>query len=206
MWWQRPLSEFVTLFIVINPIAALPVLLASTGTLTAAEQRKVALAATLISFLVLVFFAFAGRFLLEQMGIPVRAFQIAGGIVLFMVAITMIRGETYAGAGSEQGGYMALATYPLAIPKLAGPGSMLTIILLIDDDRGNPTGQLITIGVLALVMLITLILLLAAGPISRCIGSAGTGVIGRVMGMLLAALAVSIVLGALGDWLALPKL
>ena len=83
---------------------------------------------------------------------------------------------------------------------------MLAVILLTDDDRFNFTGQLATIGVVALVMIIQLVVLLAAGPILRVIGPAVAGVIGRVMGLLLAALAVSMVMTALGDWLGLPKL
>jgi multiple antibiotic resistance protein len=205
MWWQRHLSEFVTLFLVINPFAALPVFLAIVGALDPPAQRKIALNAVLISFVVLVFFVLAGRFLLEQMGIPVRAFQIAGGIVLFLVAIDMVRGDTPTAAPTAEG-RMALATYPLAIPKIAGPGPMLTVVLLTDDDRLNLAGQMATVGIIALVLVITLLIFLAAAPITRLIGAAGAGVIGRVMGMLLAAFAVSMVLAALGDWLNLPSL
>ena len=83
---------------------------------------------------------------------------------------------------------------------------MLTVVLLTDDDRFNLPGQMITVGVLAAVLGISFLILLAAGPISRLIGTAGVSVISRVMGMLLAALAVSMVLSAVGDWLNLPKL
>jgi len=101
---------------------------------------------------------------------------------------------------------MALAVYPLAIPKIAGPGAMLTAVLVTDDDRFNLAGQMATVGMIALVLLAALLILLAAGPISRLIGTAGVSVISRVMGMLLAALAVTLVLGAVSDWLSLPKL
>jgi multiple antibiotic resistance protein len=158
-----------------------------------------------ISFAVLVFFIVAGAFLLAQMGISIRAFQISGGILLFVIALDMIRGQTLTGHGKEQGS-MALAVYPLAIPKIAGPGAMLTVVLVTDDDRLNLAGQLTTVGVLALVLVVTLLILLAAVPISRLIGTAGVSVISRVMGMLLAAMAVALVLGAVGDWLNLPKL
>jgi multiple antibiotic resistance protein len=205
MWWQLKLSEFVTLFLVINPIGVLPVFLSIAGGLDQPAQRKLALDATLISFAVLVFFIFAGAFLLAQMGISIRAFQISGGILLFVIALDMIRGQTLTGHGKEQGS-MALAVYPLAIPKIAGPGAMLTVVLVTDDDRLNLAGQLTTVGVLALVLVVTLLILLAAVPISRLIGAAGVSVISRVMGMLLAAMAVALVLGAVGDWLNLPKL
>jgi multiple antibiotic resistance protein len=206
MWWQQKLGEFVTLFLVINPLGLLPVFLSVAGTLPPRSQRKLALSAVVISFLVLTFFIFAGALLLEEMGISIRAFQISGGILLFLVALEMIRGETYTPAELAKQGSMALAVYPLAIPKIAGPGSMLTVVLLTDDDRFNPLGQLTTVGMLAAVLVITLLVLLTAGPISRVIGTAGVSVISRVMGMLLAALAVSMVLSAVGEWLSLPKL
>jgi multiple antibiotic resistance protein len=205
MWWQQRLSEFVTLFLVINPFGALPTFMEIAETLDPRAQRKLALNATVISFVVLVFFVFAGAFLLAQMGISIRAFQISGGILLFVIALDMIRGQTLSGHGAAQGS-MALAVYPLAIPKIAGPGAMLTVVLVTDDDRLNLAGQLTTVGVLALVLVVTLLILLAAVPISRLIGTAGVSVISRVMGMLLAAMAVALVLGAVGDWLNLPKL
>jgi multiple antibiotic resistance protein len=205
MWWQQRLSEFVTLFLVINPFGALPTFMEVAEALDPRAQRKLALSATVISFAVLVFFVLAGAFLLAQMGISIRAFQISGGILLFVIALDMIRGQTLTGHGKEQGS-MALAVYPLAIPKIAGPGAMLTVVLVTDDDRLNLAGQLTTVGVLALVLVVTLLILLAAVPISRLIGAAGVSVISRVMGMLLAAMAVALVLGAVGDWLNLPKL
>jgi multiple antibiotic resistance protein len=205
MWWQQRLSEFVTLFLVINPFGALPTFMEIAETLDPRAQRRLALSATVISFAVLVFFVVAGAFLLAEMGISIRAFQISGGILLFVIALDMIRGQTLSGHGTEQGS-MALAVYPVAIPKIAGPGAMLTVVLVTDDDRLNLTGQLTTVCVLALVLLVTLVILLVAGPISRLIGSAGVSVISRVMGMLLAAMAVALVLGAVGDWLNLPKL
>jgi multiple antibiotic resistance protein len=209
MWWQQRLSEFVTLFLVINPFAPLPTFLSMVVRLDPPAQRKLALAAVVISFAVLVFFVFAGALLLRQMGISIGAFQISGGVLLFLVALEMIRGHTYdsaEGPETEEQSLLARAVYPLAIPKIAGPGAMLAVILLTDDDRYNLPGQLITVAILALIMVIQLIVLLAAGPIARLIGIAGVSVISRVMGMLLAALAVSLVLSALADWLGLPKI
>ena len=206
MWWQQHFNEFVTFLLVINPIAALPVFLSVAASREPAAQRRIALYAVLIAFAVLVFFIFAGAFLLDKMNVPIRAFQISGGILLFLVALEMIRGDNRASAQGAEQSHFALAVYPLAIPKIAGPGAMLTAILLTDDDRFNPLGQMITVGVLAAVLAIQLLVLLAAGPISRVIGVPGASVIARVMGMLLAALAVSMVLGALGEWLNLPKL
>lgn len=204
--WQERLGEFVTLFIVVNPIGALPVFLAMTGGLDTATQRRVALTAVLVSFLVLVFFIVAGGVLLEKLGISLRSFQIAGGIILFLVALDMVRGEGHApAAGGAEAGATALAIYPLAIPKIAGPGTMLAVVLLTDDHRFDVAQLAMTTGVLALVLAITLALLFAAAPISRLIGTSGANVIGRVLGMILVALAVHTVLSALADWLGLPK-
>ena len=196
----------MTLFLVINPFGVLPVFLSIAGTLDTRAQRRLALDATLISFAVLVFFVFAGAFLLQRMGISIRAFQISGGILLFLVALEMLRGEGYTSAQVANQGVLALAVYPLAIPKIAGPGAMLAVVLLSDDDRFNLAGQMITVGILALVLALTFLVLLAAAPISRLIGSAGVSVVSRVMGMLLAALAVTLVLSAVGEWLGLPTL
>lgn len=94
--FEERLSEFVTLLIVINPLGTLPVFLAMTGGLDAATQRRIAVTAVLVSFAVLLFFIAAGGFLLEKLGISLRAFQIAGGIVLFLVALDMVRGSGHA--------------------------------------------------------------------------------------------------------------
>jgi multiple antibiotic resistance protein len=206
MWWERHLSEFVTLFLVINPFGVLPAFLVAASGLSVQAQRRLATYSVLIAFVVLVFFIVAGDFLLGQMGIPIRAFQIAGGVVLFLIALEMIRGDAHAAHLDTAESQWALAVYPLAIPKIAGPGAILTSILLTVDDRSNFTGTLATIGVLALVLAILFAVLLASGPILRLIGNTGASVIGRILGMLLAALAVSMMLGTIADWLNLPAL
>jgi multiple antibiotic resistance protein len=204
--WNDRLGEFVTLFLVINPFEVVAAYLGVVGHLkNGAAKIQIALNAVIVAFVVLVFFLFAGRVLLEQLHVPLRAFQIAGGLVLFLVALEMVRGESHA-PSKKAGGHLALAIYPLAIPKIAGPAAMLTIILISDDDRYNFAGQLGTVATLAAMMAVQFLLLLGAVPLSRIIGQSGSGVISRIMGMLLAALAVSTVLGAVAEWLNLPKL
>jgi multiple antibiotic resistance protein len=122
------------------------------------------------------------------------------------VALDMVRGDGHAPPAAKSDSHLGLAVYPLAIPKIAGPAAMLTIILISDDDRYNIAGQLGTVAALAVLMVLQFLMLLASVPLSSVIGRPGSGVIGRIMGMLLAALAVSTVLGALADWLNLPKL
>jgi multiple antibiotic resistance protein len=203
MWAER-LSEFVTLFVVVNPVGALPVLLAVAGSQSPAQQRKIALQAVIVAFVTLVFFIFGGRFLLTQMGIAVRAFQISGGIVLFVLGLAMIQSDISVPA--QDPNPASVAVFPLGIPKLAGPGAMLAVVLLTDDDRANLVEQGMVIGVLALVMIASLIILLLAVPVSRRIGKTGASVVGRLMGVFLSALAVNTVLTALGGWLGLPQL
>jgi multiple antibiotic resistance protein len=206
MWWQNHLSEFVTFLLVINPLAALPTFMALTAPFERGQQRKIALTAVLAALALLVFFVVGGGFLLRRIGIAIRAFQIAGGIVVFLVALDMVHGRIQAGPDESLASNRALAIYPLAFPIIAGPGSLITAVLLTDDDRFNFPGQLATIGVIVVVLAIQFAALLAARPISRAIGDAGVSVIGRIMGMLLAALAVSMILTAVGEWLNLPTL
>jgi multiple antibiotic resistance protein len=204
---QERLSEFVTLLIVVNPVSALPLFIAVTAGFDAAAQRKVALTAVLTAFFVLVLFIIGGGFVLEKMGISLRSFQIAGGIVLFLVALDMVRGAGYAPpAGAAGDAATSVAIYPLAIPKIAGPGTMLTVVLLTDDHRFDLLQLSLTTGVLMVVLAITFVVLFLATPISRLIGIAGTSIVSRVMGMVLIALAVHTVLSALGGWLNLPPL
>jgi multiple antibiotic resistance protein len=209
--WEERLSEFVTLFIVINPFGVLPAFLATTGGVAGHAQRRIAATAVLVSFVVLLFFIVAGGFVLEKMGVSLRSFQIGGGIILFLIALEMVRGESHAPAESEPAsghhhGLTALAIYPLAIPKIAGPAAMLAVVLLTDDHRFQFGELAMTTGVLAVVLVITLGVLLTAGPISRLIGVSGASVISRVLGMILVALAVQTILTGFGDWLGLPKL
>ncbi|HVY00945.1 MAG TPA: MarC family protein [Pseudorhodoplanes sp.] len=204
--WSARLGEFVALFLVINPIEVVPGYLGMVGHVRkSATKARIALQGVAIAFVILVFFQFAGKLLLEQLHVPLRAFQIAGGIMVFLVALDMVRGASHDSEDVPLS-HLNLAIYPLAVPKIAGPAAMLTIIVISDDDRYNLAGQLGTVAVLAVVMAIQFALLLAAVPVSRLLGRSGAGVISRIMGMILAALAVSTTLSAIADWLNLPKL
>jgi multiple antibiotic resistance protein len=206
--WQERLNEFVALFVVINPFGVLPSFVVATAGLSRPVRRRIAALAVLIAFLVLVFFLVAGGLLLETMGVSLRAFQIAGGVVLFLIALEMVRGETHApparAAAAQK--VRTVAVYPIAIPKIASPGAMLAIVVVGDDNRFDIAQLSLTGAVLLAVLAITFLMLLAAGPISRAIGETGASVIGRVLGLILAALAVTTILNAFGEWLSLPKL
>lgn len=192
------LQEFITLWVVIDPIGTLPVFIAATAAIPAAKRRGVALRAVLVAFIVLLAFIVLGQLVLEGLGLELQSFQIAGGIILFLFALTMIFGpgkpETDLG-GSDQA--KNIAVFPVAMPSIASPGAMLAVVILTDNDRFAISHQIMTSALMALVLAATLAILLAAAPIMRVIGQTGAAVISRVMGMILAAVAVDAVLNGL---------
>ncbi|MBB3769724.1 multiple antibiotic resistance protein [Angulomicrobium tetraedrale] len=207
MNWSEHVQEFVTLWVVVDPLGTLPVFLAVTATLSAPDRRKAALLSVMISFGVLVFFAMAGHWLLQAMDVSIESFQIAGGIVLFLFALTMIHGSSHTDANAPaETNLVDIAIYPLAIPSIASPGAMLAAVVLTDDSRFDFQDRVITLVIFALVLLVTLAIMLTASPVARLIGRGGASVISRVMGMILAALAVDLILSAAARWLHLPAI
>ncbi len=201
------IQEFVTLWVVIDPLGTLPVFLAVTATLDAANRRKAAVVSVVVSFGVMLFFAMAGHWLLRAMDVSIESFQIAGGIVLFLFALTMIHGTSHGDANAPaETNPVEIAIYPLAIPSIASPGAMLAAVVLTDNARQNLPDLSLTIVIFVLVLLVTLAIMLAASSLSRLIGRGGASVISRVMGMILAALAVDLVLSAASTWLHLPPI
>lgn len=202
MDWNLIIKEFISLWVVIDPIGSIPVFIAVTAGLSAASRRMIAIKATLISIAILLFFLVAGQFLLEALSIHLEAFQIAGGIVLFLFALTMIFGDSKPEEEQKQihGDVSHLAVFPLAVPSLASPGAMLAVVMLTDNHRYSIQEQFITAGAMLSVMLITLMLFLMAGPIQRLIGNAGASIISRVMGLVLASVAVDNILQALSSY------
>ncbi|MFC7399550.1 MarC family protein [Chelatococcus sp. GCM10030263] len=202
------LTQLVTLWAVLDPIGHLPLFIGVTTALDAREKRRAAVIAILIAFGILVFFALAGQLLLQAMGISLLSFQIAGGIILFLFAITMVLGETKHGTGPASSGQtvMDIAVYPLATPIIAGPGAMLTIVLLTDNNRFSMGHQAMTLAALVAVLAGMLAIFLLGSIVQRLIGTGGANVLRRTMGLILAALAVNLVLNALTGWLKLPPI
>lgn len=200
------ITQFVVLWAVIDPVGTVPVYLAQTQGLTTKQKRLVALKAVGIATGVLLFFLIMGQFLLEAMQIPLPAFQAAGGLVLLLFALSMIFGEgkpAQEAKLSEELGRTELANlavYPLAIPSIASPGAMMAIVLLTDNHRHSMIDQGLTAGVMVLVLLCTLLLLLGATSIHRIIGNVGAAIISRVMGLILAAVAVNNLLMGIRDF------
>ena len=188
------------MFVVIDPIGTIPVFMFATAGVPADMHRRFALRGVLIAFLVLMAFLVGGQFLLEGLGLRLGAFQVAGGIVLFLFALSMIFGESKPEteiAEVEREGALAGAVFPLAMPSIASPGAMLAVVILTDNHRFSVAEQAVTVGILVLVLTITLGLLFLASWIQRMIGASGVSVISRVMGMILATIAVDAVLSGL---------
>jgi membrane protein, MarC family len=199
------LQEFITLWVVIDPIGTLPVFLAVTRNMSEAERHAVARRAVLVSFIVLGLFIVLGQIVLEALGLPLPAFQIAGGIVLFLFSLTMIFGSGKPQSEIDEADRVReTSVFPVAIPSIASPGAMLAVVILTDNDRFSVIHQSITAALMGAVLLVTLVILLLANPLHRLIGTTGAMVISRVMGMILAAVAVDAVLKALVTIGALP--
>ncbi|HUC11134.1 MAG TPA: MarC family protein [Stellaceae bacterium] len=200
------INNFIILWVIIDPIAALSIFVSLTAEYDRRSRRRIATAAVLAAFLVLCFFIGLGQIIIEAMGVSLSEFQIAGGLILFLFAVTMVIGGAPQAlqlrADPQTGSEIAI--YPLAIPTLAGPGAMLTVMLLTDRSRFSTTDQLTTAATVAVVLAITLAMLFLADPILRLIGLHGANVLKRIMGMVLAAVAVKIILGGIADWLHLP--
>jgi multiple antibiotic resistance protein len=205
---NHTINDFITLFVVVDPIGlVLPTFLALTGDCPPALRRQVAVQSVLVAFIVMLFFIALAQIIVEAIGLSLRSFQIAGGIILFLFAISLVLGggPTMPVAASGKADFKAMAVFPLAIPTISGPGTMLTAMLITDNDRFGVFEQLQTALAGALVLSVTLVLLLLADPVYRVIGPSGTSVARRIMGMILAALAVSVVLSGLAAWLGLSK-
>lgn len=197
--WAGMLRELITLIVVIDPIGSLPVFYFATATVPAALHWKFALRAVLVAWVVLMFFLVAGQLLLEGLGLRFGSFQIAGGVILFLFALSMIFGESKADSEIKEAETEDLsgAVFPLAIPSIASPGALLAIVILTDNHANAVAEQALTGAVLAVVLLLTFVLLLMAGRIQRLIGHTGVSVVSRVMGLILATVAVDAVLEGL---------
>lgn len=202
MNWNTVLKEFISLWVVIDPVGSLPIFIAVTAGLSVSQQRAIAIKATFIAAAILLFFLVAGQVLLEALDIHLEAFQIAGGIVLFLFALTMIFGDSKVEEEKRQisDNIGHLAVFPLAVPSLASPGAMLAVVMLTDNHRYSVTEQIFTAGAMLAVLSMTLLLFFLAGPIVRLIGESGASIVSRVMGLVLASVAVDNILRALTSY------
>ncbi len=196
------LAVFITFFAVIDPIGTIPVFIAVTDQYDQKTKRRVALLATFVSACVLLFFLVVGEIVLTALSIPLSAFQISGGIVLFLFALNMIFGDSKPDEEIKllKGSHKETAIFPLAVPSIASPGAMLAAVLLTKNSVYSLWEQLQTALVMLSVLVLAYILMLLAGFINRLVGSSGASVISRVMGLILSSIATTNILTGLSDY------
>ncbi|RIV91403.1 MarC family protein [Aurantiacibacter xanthus] len=196
------MSAFVTLFVVIDPPGCAPIYAGLTTNASAAARRSMAIRACLIAAVILLGFALFGEALLAAMHIGLDAFRVAGGIMLFLIALEMVfekrteRRNDRADKVREDPQHEDVSVFPMAMPMLAGPGAIASIMLLSSNAQGIE-GTLVVLAALALVLVLTLMALLAASPLMRAFGDKVEAVVTRLLGVLLAALATQYVIDGL---------
>lgn len=193
-------SALVTLLVTLDPPGLAPIFLSLTRGMTDAERRQVAIRACLIAFCIMAFFGMAGDVVLKALGVSLPAFRIAGGLLLFWIAFEMVferrneRKQNTADTAITQDHIRNVAAFPLAIPLMAGPGALTAMMLLAGRAEGN-MGMLALLALICgLVILSCLAVFLAATPIARLLGVTGNVVLTRLLGVILAALAVQFVI------------
>ncbi len=196
------LSAFVTLFVVIDPPGCAPIYAGLTADASAQHRRAMAIRACAIAAAILLFFLLVGQDLLAALHIELDAFRIAGGIMLFLIALDMVfekrtqrreeRAEKVRGTPEIED----VSVFPMAMPMLAGPGAIASVMLL-QSTADSVAGTLIVLAALAAVLLLTLLALLLASPLMRLFGTRVEAVLTRLLGVLLAALAAQYVIDGL---------
>lgn len=196
------ITSFATLFVIIDPIGLLPIFIALTPGMSTAQRRAIAFRASIVAFMILALFAFFGEAVLGFIGISMPAFRIAGGALLFLTALDMLferrtkRREDQAHENEEYDSSSDPSVFPLAIPLIAGPGSIATVILLSGQTPGFQ-GTFLVLGVALAVIISAILLFLAGGILERALGKVGITVVTRLLGMLLAALSIQFILDGL---------
>jgi len=193
------ISSFITFFVVIDPPGCAPIFAGLTAGTNAAHRRAMAVRAVLVAALILFGFALFGEALLGALGISLNAFKIAGGIMLFLIALEMVfekrteRREDRAEKVKASSEAPDISVFPMAMPMIAGPGSIASVMLLMSENSGIETAAVV-LGAMFAILVITLLALLAAGPLMRLVGAKIEAVISRLLGVLLGALATQFVI------------
>jgi len=200
------ISAFVTLFLVIDPPGCAPIYAGLVSGASTAQARAMAIRATIIAGMILVAFALFGQGLLGAMHIGLDAFRIAGGIMLFLIALDMVfekrtqrreqRAEKVKAGQADGPPIDDVSVFPMAMPMIAGPGSIATVMLLVSRSTSRAEIGVVLAALLA-VMVLTLLALLAARSLMRLVGAQGEAVLTRLLGVLLAALAAQYVIDGL---------
>lgn len=200
---DQALTTFVAFFVIIDPIGLVPIFVALTQGMSAADRRRTGMRAVIIGFCLMVFFGFLGEALLGAIGASMSSFRIAGGLLMFLIAVDMLferRSDRREKRAGEEGPRHDPTVFPLATPFFAGPGALATMILIHGREAGDPAGLAVVYSSLFAVALLTFVLFLSAGLVERLLGRVGVTVITRLLGILLAALAVQFVLDGLAEY------
>ncbi|MCG1036031.1 MarC family protein [Polaribacter sargassicola] len=195
------ITQIFFLIAVLDPIGSVPVYLEATKELNKVEKKKVAVRAAVVAFLILLFFIVIGQFILEGMSITLDAFQISGGVILFLFAITMIFGDGKPEKEKSQiTDYRHVTIFPVAIPSIASPGAIMAVVLLTDNHLYSIDKQILTSFLVLIVIALTAVLLLIANRVQEKIGSYGITVISKIMGLILASYAVQSILSGISGY------
>jgi MarC family membrane protein len=189
-------NAFLTLFVVIDPVGMAPIFLGLTADRPPAERLRIARKSILVAALVVLVFGLSGARLLGALGISLDAFRVAGGVLLFRIAVDMVyahQERTTEEEAAESRSRRDITVFPLAIPFIAGPGALASVMILGTQARGAPWGPAVVLAMAAVVLVLTYVAFRLAGPVSRLLGRTGVNVVSRVLGILLAALAVQYV-------------
>ena len=199
--WAEYTRFFTALIVILDPFAAVPIFLALTKGYTSQERGRIVNITALTVLIVLVLAAFTGEALLNGLGTSLASFRVAGGIVLLLMALAMLRGQsdTTRSTPAEQqeaGDKSSIAVVPLAIPLLAGPGAISTVIIQMHRVQGEYQFLFVSLSIL-LVCLVLWIVLRMAATLGRILGQIGLNIINRLFGLILAAIAVEIMANGL---------
>ena len=202
--FEQPLKFLVVFFVVVEPVSLIPLFSGLTSGATPQYKRRMAVKAVVVAALILVLFAVGGAAFLELMGISLQAFRIFGGMLLFLLSLDMVFAResgtrTSSSEAAESKRRADISVFPLAFPFIAGPGALATILLWFGPLHLGANTALFGGYLLAVVavLVISLVMMLLAEPLMRVIGVTGANVAGRLLGVILGALAVQFVLDGL---------
>lgn len=194
---EKALKDFLMLWLTIEPVGTLVFFASLSACLSATERRKVTLKAVIYSTAILLGSIVVGQAILSAMKIQLLSLQVAGGLILFLFALQMIFGFSHEPSTAPEEGH-DIAVFPLAVPSIAGAEAIMAVVLLRDNHIYPVSTQLVTAGVVVFIMAVTYRLMLLAEPVLRVIGKNGAAILERVTGMILAALAVELIMEAIG--------
>ncbi|WP_010522172.1 MarC family protein [Aquimarina agarivorans] len=195
------LTSLFFLIAVLDPLGSVPVYMEATREFDKIHKQKIAIRASAIAFMILLFFIVIGQLILEGMSISLDAFQVSGGVILFLFALTMIFGDGKPEREKNQiTDYKHVTIFPVAIPSIASPGAIMAVVLMTDNHIYSIKEQAITTILVLIVVAITCGILLAANVVQKKIGNYGITVISKVMGLILASYAVQSILTGISSY------